>query len=457
MRQWVLGAAAMAAVVCAVGLPTQAQAQNAGEVIVSIDGLIFEAPDDRSRVILRVQAGERFKTLGTQGDWVKVQLPRGTGWIMSRIVRAEGDSPPLAGIGGQGGEQVTVVDEFADVKAGPGDAYLGVRRVFRGDSFQVARRSDDGEWVQIRIDGDMGWVRADQIMAADAVGGGGDPVGGGGGGGEVVGGGGDPIGGGGGQITDPEIGGELGGDGAEGAVEFELRVSGNLQFASQQFNSDSPGNQFLQLYNVDSMLAGPEVHARAWIFDYAGAVVDYQLGLGAPIEAQLIPGQAPVELSNTTHRLQAGVTGRFPFTEGPRSTWAGVTAGMALHQFDIQTVQQSPELPPVFLVNTYLGARLAVEFGAAFGPIDLWGSGGLILGSVDQGQFDSGKGQSLTAFGAEVGAGFQLGGGFGAFLKGTFDKYTTDFTGDATRQDDISVARNTDQFISVSTGLSWRP
>ena len=462
-RCWLLAALCAAAfMVTTVSKPQTVSAQD-NTVVVSVDGLIFEEPDDRSRVILRVQAGQKFEAIGQQGNWIKVQLPRGTGWILSKLVVSQNDSPPLAGIGDKSAERVTIVDEYADVKAGPGAAYLGVKRVFRGDSFSVAQRSEDGEWVQIRIDGDLGWVRADQIMAAEAVV---DP----GNGGAMAGGGGNNNAGGGGNggngnngdngFKKPDTGVGTGietpDDGQGGGMSLEVRVGGNFQLVTQDFNSNSPSNPFLQLYTVDTALAGPSIEARAWFADYVGVGVDYQLGIGSPIQVPLQIGQPPVELSNQTHRLNLDLTGRFPITDGARPTWVGLTVGGALHQFDIQTVQQDATQPPVFLVNTYLGLRVLLEANVSLGPVDVFGGGGLVLGSLDQGQFDSGTANGTTYFTAGGGLSFNFG-DFGLYVEGNFDSYTTDFQGAATRQNDIDLARNKDVFLSFSSGLLWRP
>ncbi len=440
-------------------------------VIVSVDGVVFEEADDSSRVILRIEAGQQLKVIAQSGDWVQVQLPRGKGWILRKMVRGLTDSPQLSGLGDKPAERVTIVDEFADVKAGPGEAYLALKRIFRGDSFAVASRSEDGEWVQLRIDGDMGWVRADQIMASAAAlpNGGGGLDGGSGDGGEVGDGGdGGEVGGGGGELgglgdiddLDGGIGEQDPGPTPPGATVLEVTLGGNFQLASQTFNSDTPSNPFLQLYNVDSSLAGPSVGARAWFLDYLGAGVEYQLGLGAPIEVQFSNAAPAVELSNQTHRIRLDLTGRFPISDagGGRSTWAGLTVGGVYHEFNIQTVQQQPNTPPVFLTNAYMGLRVVAEANAALGPLDLFASGGVVLlGGLDQGQFNSGEQSGATFITAEGGVGFALSPDLGLFLKGGLDSYEVNFSGPATRQEDITTAINKDQFISVSSGLTWRP
>lgn len=427
-----------------------AQQQAQGEVILSIDGLIFEQPDDRSRVLMRARSGERFAVLEEQGTWIKVQLPRGSGWVLGKIVRRDGEKPPIAGFGDSKAERVTVVDEYADVKAGPGDAYLGTRRAFRGDTFVVAQRSQDGEWVQIRIEGELGWIRADQLMAAASVQPP-DPQGQGGQGGARVGAldeGGVTIGAGGGGGEEPAAGGE--------SVHLELRLNGVFQLAQQYFASNT-NNPRLQQYTASTNLAGTGLYTRAWFLDYLGAVVEYDLTFGAPIEVPYLDNQV-VQLSNTAHRFHGGVSGRFPLGSGKRVPWVGVTAGFQFHRFSIQELQFEQGQPPLFLTNTYTGVRTTLEANVPLGPVDLWASGWYLLApSVDQNGYTSGTLQTANFFGGELGVGMELASGFGFFLRGLLDNYDTTFAGQATRDEGILNASGQDRFVTFSTGVLWRP
>jgi uncharacterized protein YraI len=417
------------------------------EVILSIDGLIFEQPDEKSRVLMRVRAGERLPSLEEEGSWVRVQLPRGTGWVLRKIVRKDGESPPLAGFGQPAAESVTVVDEFVDVKAGPGDAYLGIRRAFRGDTFAVVQRSEDGDWVQIRVEGETGWIRTDQLMAAAAVKG--DPKRGGGGEGVK------PLGDG-----DPTIEGpgpdEPSDAGGGSPIQLEARLDGVVTLASQLFQAGTR-NPRLQQYTASTTQFGTGVFARAWFFDYVGVVAEYDIGFGSPLEVPYNEQQT-AQLTNTTHRFQGGVSARFPFGEGPRVPWVGVTGSFLLHRFSVQELQFAPETPPLILTNTYTGVRTALEASVPLGPVDLWGGGWYVLApSLDQGRYTSGEQATTTAFGGELGGAFLLGNGFGVYLRGLFELYDTTFTGQATRELDITSSFNRDQFLTFTTGVLWRP
>jgi SH3-like domain-containing protein len=363
------------ALVMSLMVPAGVLAQEGGggeTVVVNIDGVVYEMADEASRVILRVESGDRFEVLAVEGRWVKIQLARGSGWILESVVRGLTQTPTLSGLGQDSVERVTVVDEFADLRQGPGEAYLGIRRVFRGESFVVSTRSEDGTWVELRVDGDKAWIRADQTMS----------------GGEVD------------VETKREVRWEKPGlEDAEdetasaddpssfSGLELELEVGASVEMVSQRFNSDSPSNIFLQLYEVETTTVGALVEAQAFFNDYLGVGLSYGFGVGAPLTVALKEGQQPQELNNQTHRLDASITGRFSFEAG----WLGLTTGLGFHHLGIQPLQPDASSPPIFLNNTYTGLRIMAEGEVALGGVDIFGGGGVVLGAIDQGDFNSGE------------------------------------------------------------------
>ena len=415
--------------------PRSVAAQDTDTVTVAIDGLVFAEPDDSSRVVLRVEAGERLKVVSERDDWIRVQLPRGTGWVLRAIVRRPDERPGLAGFGerrGKDARMVTVVAEYADIKAGPAEGYLSIKRVFQGETFEVDERSEDGRWLRVKVGGDLGWLRVDEVMRADAV---------------------------------------FEGDRREGAGDEEammiaeeeeamsapsahprlrLRIGGMAQFASQSFDSNST-DQLLNVYETSTTLFGAEVGARYWIFDELGVSVDYAYGQGLPIVAQFDDAEA--ELKNSTQRIHAAVLGRWLFGTSAQAPWVGASLGALWHRFDIQETTIS-----LFLPNTYTGLRLGVLGSVPLGPVRLWGDGGVVLlGSLSQGELSSGEQDAATWLGAELGGAFGLTEELEIYLKLNLDSHKTTFLGESTRRDDITEAVNRDRFISASAGVMWRP
>jgi SH3-like domain-containing protein len=428
-----------------------AQAAPADSVIMNVDTLVFEEPDSRSRVVLRVQAGERYGVVSDDGTWVEIQLPRGKGFVRRKAVRRDHERPPLAGVGGESPERVSVVDEYADVKAGPGDAYLGLKRVFRGDTFIVAQTSEDQEWIQIQMDGDLGWVRSDQVMEAAAAGPSaiepstpvvpavGQPADNGGG-------------------TDATVGGTLDDPPSDGGetVRLQLRLDGTFQQFSQAFSSDAPGDNPLTQYNLTTTAYGPGLGARAWFYDYIGVDVDYGLRLGSPINLALENGEE-VSLASTQQRIMVHLLGRYVLGSGKRPTWFGASVGFMLHSVFVQELVVDEVPSPLFTTNTYNGARLGVEGAVAAGPAEIFFGGWFILGALDQGDYLSGTATATTMFAAEAGVDLELTEGFGWYVKGTIESYAVTFEGTSARHPDINAAQNSDQFLSGTTGVSWRP
>lgn len=440
---------ALAFVAVAAAPAAQAQGAPADSVIMNVDTLVFEEPDSRSRVVLRVQAGERYSVVSDDGTWVEIQLPRGKGFVRRKAVRRDHERPPLAGVGTDSPERVSVVDEYADVKAGPGDAYLGLKRVFRGDTFIVARTSDDKEWVQIQMDGDLGWVRSDQVMAAAEAAPSKLPVNT-----PVV----PAVGGSEGGGTDVGVGGTLDDPPTEGGdnVRLQFRLDGTFQQFSQAFSSDAPADSPLTQYNLTTTAYGPSIGARAWFYDYVGVDVDYGLRLGSPINLQLEDG-TEVELASTQQRAMLHLLGRYALDSGKRPTWFGLSLGVMFHSIFIQEVVVDEVPSPLFPTNTYNGLRLGAEGAVAAGPAEIFFGGWFILGALDQGDYLTGAVSGSTLFAAEAGLDLELASGFGVFAKGTFESYGVTFEGRGARQPEINAAQNTDQFLSVSTGVSWRP
>lgn len=68
----------------------QAQVRMAEAAHKGIGNNIREAPDNHSRVIVKLPQGTRFEVVGQQGDWYAVVLADGThGWSFKTNVRFE--------------------------------------------------------------------------------------------------------------------------------------------------------------------------------------------------------------------------------------------------------------------------------------------------------------------------------------------------------------------------------
>lgn len=70
--------------------------------------------------------------------------------------------------------RVTV--DYAEVRAGPGSVYLSRGRVYRGDSIEILRRNETGEWFEIAGGGVHGWVGADAVEVTGGAAASSDPA-----------------------------------------------------------------------------------------------------------------------------------------------------------------------------------------------------------------------------------------------------------------------------------------
>lgn len=116
-------------------------------------------------VVTQGGLGDRYPVLEKSGDWVKVQLSSGTGWVAGWLVSLETSQPvvtqpapvetPAAPVSGS---KVAVVNgNVVNVRNGPGTSNAVVGTVVQGNNLPVLGQS--GDWVQVSLpSGGNGWV-----------------------------------------------------------------------------------------------------------------------------------------------------------------------------------------------------------------------------------------------------------------------------------------------------------
>jgi uncharacterized protein YraI len=77
------------------------------------------------------------------------------------------ESLPTSGDAGLAYSAVVHVDRV-EVRAGAGDAYVSRGRAYDGDTLRVIRRTGDGAWLEVEVDGLRGWVRARAVTLRKA-------------------------------------------------------------------------------------------------------------------------------------------------------------------------------------------------------------------------------------------------------------------------------------------------
>ncbi|GIV85574.1 MAG: hypothetical protein KatS3mg052_2581 [Candidatus Roseilinea sp.] len=64
---------------------------------------------------------------------------------------------------------VTVLNDFVNLRAGPGTSYDWVGRLSRGQTAHVTGKSSDGQWWQISVEGRTVWVSGQYVQANEAA------------------------------------------------------------------------------------------------------------------------------------------------------------------------------------------------------------------------------------------------------------------------------------------------
>lgn len=116
-------------------------------------------------IVTQGGSGDRYPVLEKSGDWVKVQLSSGAGWVAGWLVSLETTQtsvtqPPAQtapAASGAGTKVAVVSGSMVNVRSGPGTANGVVGTVIQGNSLPVLGQS--GDWVQVSLpSGGNGWV-----------------------------------------------------------------------------------------------------------------------------------------------------------------------------------------------------------------------------------------------------------------------------------------------------------
>lgn len=357
-----------------------------------------------------------------------------------------------------------VVADFAEVRAGPGGAYVSRGRVYGGDQLKVKQRSDDGEWYEIVGPGVEGWVRA---RAVDVKRGGAGP-------------------------TTPgrdrkttnygydEQGRRIGGDGQRqgsgegtvgstprrrakkgrfGAGALRLRASVGAAQMKRSFESNIAIDSALADLSVSATGFGYELEADYVLMRYVSARALFRDIRFASVE---IPANAQfgfddaVEVNTSAQLAELDVTGRFPVAAG----WVGAYAGGALFRQQFQETQPYA----LFLTNSYLSASAGGAAGWRFGRVEVGARGGVLIPlSISQEPVEGGD---ASGSGIRFGAGltWHLARRFAVVGHFHFTRMKSEFDGESTHvdthlggEDGYDAARETDQVMGGGLGVRYTP
>lgn len=121
----------------------------------TIDGLnVRSGPSTSFPAIEQINQGEKYAKLDSEGDWVKIKLENGEGWIANWRVKevtnhASTPSP-------EAGRTAIVKSSSLNVRSGPDTTYSIVGVLMEGDSLHIV--DEQGDWLQIEAKQMKGWV-----------------------------------------------------------------------------------------------------------------------------------------------------------------------------------------------------------------------------------------------------------------------------------------------------------
>jgi hypothetical protein len=384
-----------------------------------------------------------------------------------------GDSVPVEALGLQemepGSVKGRVIVDFAEVRAGPGAAYVSRGRVYRGDLVDVRRRAASTDWVEVAGGGVRGWVRADALEMSRA--GAAAPLDAGrdrrktnytyDDAGRRVRPDGTPVG------TDTD-GSEPAPDGpstrGDGGWWVSASVGAGRLHRAFESNIESPSA--LRSVTVSPYTAALAVEGgwdlMSWL-SVRGTLRALLLGEETlPASEGFGITQA---LSVTGDGLELGVDGVGQYDLGRLR--AGGYAGVRV----VRQAWQETRPYPILLTNLYAGPALGGAVGVAALPetLDVELRGGVVIPlSVSQSPAESGG--ATSPFGYEVmgTATWHLTGPWSVIAGFSYTRIRTEFEGASTHADTETVAdgedpkrydraRETDELTTFTAGVRWSP
>lgn len=165
----------------AVSTPAVGQASiSRAEVIGSIVN-VRSGPGTNNSVLGQLKRGYTTEVLDKSGDWYKLKLASGSGWVLGELLKVEAPGPqqpqdsgaatqntsgsqsPNSGIFANG----VINGSLVNIRNGPGTGHGILTMASRGQRLPLVSRSQD--WYQVRTpDNKTGWVAA-WLMDVDSV------------------------------------------------------------------------------------------------------------------------------------------------------------------------------------------------------------------------------------------------------------------------------------------------
>lgn len=137
--------------------PSTVQANRT--VVVATDVLnVRETPDANGVIISKVQRGESYPVVDSQGEWLKIQVTSSkAGWVASFLVTESSEGARSTASRSSDGANVQVLTDDLRVRSGPGTNF-SVVGFLNASATSVQYLEENENWVKVHSDGVEGWV-----------------------------------------------------------------------------------------------------------------------------------------------------------------------------------------------------------------------------------------------------------------------------------------------------------
>ncbi|UAL46293.1 SH3 domain-containing protein [Sutcliffiella horikoshii] len=137
--------------------PSTVQANRT--VVVATDVLnVRETPDANGIIISKVQRGESYPVVESQGEWLKIQVTSSkAGWVASFLVTESSEGARSTASRSGDGANVEILTDDLRVRSGPGTNF-SVVGFLHASATSVQYLEENENWVKVHSDGVEGWV-----------------------------------------------------------------------------------------------------------------------------------------------------------------------------------------------------------------------------------------------------------------------------------------------------------
>lgn len=127
------------------------------------------------RILTQISIGQAYSLIGRNADtsWLQLNVNGIIGWVNARYVNAPAAHQVPVTHGGTNPSvpapsiTASVTAYFLHVRSGPGAWYESQTIISRGQTFQVVGQNAAGTWLQLNVNGRLGWVNRSWVSLSN--------------------------------------------------------------------------------------------------------------------------------------------------------------------------------------------------------------------------------------------------------------------------------------------------